>query len=226
MTGNFVDAFLNIESAQKVAPMLMSGFWVTLELVLAIVPAALVIGLVVAMLRDLKIPGLNLLLIVYVDVMRSVPPLVALIFMYSGLPFVGIHLSEFGTVALVLVANGAAFFGEIFRAGFEAVPMGQREAARSTGLGKLASEIFVVLPQGVKKVIPPVASNVIELVKATALGSVLALPELLRAARMAQSIVYDATPLLMAAGIYLICLWPFVRLLSRLEHKMTVIASR
>lgn len=217
----FIAAFFNVESMRTVAPMLWRGFQITLLLTVAIVPAALLLGLAIAVLRDLKVPVLDKFLAAYVDLLRALPPLVLIIYLYSGLPFFGVRLGEFGTVVIALVANGAAFFGEIFRAGLESVSKGQREAARSTGLSLLATELFVVLPQGVKRVVPPVASNIVELTKATALGSVVALPELLKAARTGQSLVYDATPLMMAALIYLVCLWPIVRLLSRLEHGMT-----
>lgn len=223
---DFIAAFFNLDSMRTVAPMLWKGFQITLLLAVAIVPAALVLGLVIAVLRDLKIPVLDKILVAYVDVLRALPPLVLIIYLYSGLPFMGVRLGEFGTVVIALVANGAAFFAEIFRAGLESVSKGQREAARSTGLGVIATEIFVVLPQGVRRVIPPVASNVVELTKATALGSVVAIPELLKAARTGQSLVYDATPLMMAALIYLVCLWPVVRLLSRLEHGLTTAAAK
>jgi polar amino acid transport system permease protein len=223
---NFVDSFLDINSALTTAPLLWSGLLVTLQLVVMIIPSAIVLGLLIGALRDLKVPVVSQLLRVYVDLMRSFPPLVLLIFLYSGLPFLGIHLSEYATVVLGLTANGAAFFGEIFRAGFASIGKGQREAGLSTGLSRLVTEIVIVMPQGIRKVIPPVASNIIELVKATALGSVLALPELLRTARMAQGMVYDATPLIIAAAVYLLLLWPFVRLLSHLEMRMTLVASK
>lgn len=223
---DFVTSFLNVSSMRTVAPLLWQGLGVTAALTAAVVPAALVLGLAIAALRDLRVPILNAMLVAYVDVLRALPPLVLMIYLYSGLPFLGVRLDAFQTVVLALVANGAAFFGEIIRAGLESVSRGQREAARATGLGVIATEIFIVIPQGMKRVVPPIASNVIELTKATALGSVLALPELLRSARMGQSIVYDATPLVMAAGIYLAFLWPAVRLLSRLEHRMTTSHGR
>lgn len=223
MTGleQFTAAFLNSESALQVLPLLAKGALVTLQLALAIVPLALALGLAVAILRDFRLAWLNVILVGYVDVLRALPPLVLIIYLYTALPFVGIRLGEFQTVWLALVMNGTAFFAEIFRAGLEAVPTGQRDAARATGLGEVATELLVVVPQGVRRVVPPLASNVIELTKATALGSVVALPELLKSARVGQSIVYDATPLIMAAALYLACLWPLVRLLSRLEHKAT-----
>lgn len=218
---DFVASFLNVSSMRTVAPLLWRGLGVTAALTAAVVPAALVLGLAIAALRDLRVPILNAVLAGYVDVLRALPPLVLMIYLYSSLPFLGLRLNAFQTVVLALVANGAAFFGEIMRAGLESVSRGQREAARATGLGAVATELFIVMPQGLRRVVPPIASNVIELTKATALGSVLALPELLRSARIGQSIVYDATPLVAAAGIYLILLWPAVRLLSRLEHRMT-----
>jgi len=217
---DFVAAFLNVESMQVVMPMLWRGLAMTAGLTAAIVPAALVLGLVIAVCRDLKVPVLGGLLRVYVDALRALPPLVVIIYLYSGLPLLGVRIDAFATVVVALVANGAAFFGEIIRAGLESVSKGQREAARATGLGALQTEAYVVIPQGLRRVVPPLASNVVELTKATALGSVLALPELLRSARMGQSIVYDATPLVIAAGLYLVFLWPAVRILSRLEHRM------
>lgn len=216
----FQQAFLNFASMGQVMPLLMQGVALTGLLIVAIVPAAMLLGLAVAVAMNAGLGWLRFLLFVYVDLLRSFPPLVLLIFLYSGLPFVGIRLSEFSTVVVALVANGAAFFGEIFRAGIESVPRGQREAARSTGIGALGTMVFIVLPQGIRNVIPPLASNVIELSKATSLAAVVALPDLLRNARAAQDIVYNPTPLVVAAAIYLACFWPLVRLLSRLEQRM------
>ena len=94
------------------------------------------------------------------------------------------------------------------------------EAARSTGLTRLQAMRYVILPQALKNVAPDLTSNTIELIKATSIASVVALPELLRMGRVAQGLVYNATPLIAVAVIYLIMLWPMVRLLSRLERRM------
>jgi len=219
---DFAEAFLNLSSLVKVYPLLLQGFAITALLAISIVPAAMAAGLVVAVLYHLGGRLIRRTLIVYIDFLRSFPPLVLLIFLYTGLPFIGIRLSEFATVVVALVANGSAFFGEIFRAGIESVPRGQSEAARSTGVGRVGTMVFVVLPQGIRNVIPPLASNIIELTKATSLGAVVTLPDLLRNARAAQDIVYNPTPLLAAALVYLVCLWPMVRILSRLEQRMIV----
>ena len=94
------------------------------------------------------------------------------------------------------------------------------EAARSTGLNRLQAMINVVLPQAVRNVAPDLTSNTLELIKATSIASVVALPELLRMGRVSQGLVYNATPLIAAALMYLIMLWPMVRMLSRLERGM------
>jgi len=219
---NFTETFLNVSSLLKVYPLLLQGFGRTLLLVVSIVPAAMAAGLLVAVLYDVGGSVIRRVLIVYIDFLRSFPPLVLLIFLYTGLPFVGIRLSEFATVVVALIANGSAFFGEIFRAGIESVGKGQTDAARSTGIGRFGTMVFVVLPQGIRNVVPPLASNMIELTKATSLAAAVALPDLLHNARAAQDIVYNPTPLVAAALIYLACLWPLVRLLSRLEQRMLI----
>jgi polar amino acid transport system permease protein len=93
------------------------------------------------------------------------------------------------------------------------------EAARSTGLSRLQALAYVVVPQATRNVLPDLIGNSIEVVKLTTLASVVALPELLRVARDAQSLLYNPSPVVLAALIYLALLWPLVRLLSRLEHK-------
>jgi polar amino acid transport system permease protein len=104
------------------------------------------------------------------------------------------------------------------------VPRGQVEAARSTGLSAAQTLWHVQIPQAARNVMPDLISNTLEVVKLTTLASAVALPELLRVARDAQSLVYNPSPIVLAALFYLALLWPVVRLLSRLEHRH--IASR
>ena len=215
----FIDNFANLDSLIEVWPLLLSGLKVTALLCLVTVPAGAALGLAVAVLHSLRIRYLKTLLIVYVDLLRSFPPLVLLILIYYGLPFLGLELSELPAAALALVLNASSYYGEIFRAGIEAIPKGQREAARSTGLSALQALTHVVLPQAIKAVVPPLTSNTLELVKLTSIASVVALPELLRTARMAQDLVYNPTPLMAAALIYFLLLWPLVRLISKLDRR-------
>jgi polar amino acid transport system permease protein len=122
-------------------------------------------------------------------------------------------------VAIAFFLNTGAYYGEILRAGFESIPHGQVEAARSTGLSGLQAVTYIVLPQAIRNVLPDLLSNTLEVVKLTSLGSVVAVPELLFQARQAQSVTFNATPIVMAAVIYFLILWPLVRLLSRLENR-------
>jgi polar amino acid transport system permease protein len=127
-------------------------------------------------------------------------------------------------VVLALTLNTSAYFGEVFRAGIEGIPSGQIQAARATGLSGQQTMAHIVLPQALRNMLPDIMSNVLETVKLTSLASVVTLPELLRAARLAQGNTLNATPLIAGALIYLILLWPLVRLTSRLERR--VIATR
>ena len=142
-----------------------------------------------------------------------------LLFIYGGLPFLGIDLPLFGTVALAFLLNTSSYYGEIFRAGLESVPAGQAEAARSTGLSRGQTMLWVILPQATRNVLPDLISNTLEVIKLTTLASVIGFTELLNNARNAQALTYNATPIVAAALIYLVLLWPLVRLVSRLEHK-------
>ncbi len=211
--------FFNLEIMAKAWPTLWLGLKTTLLLALVVIPSGLISGLAVALLYRVESPWVRWPLILYVDFFRAFPPLVLLIFIHAGLPFVGLELSAFASVVVAFLLNNSSYYGEILRAGIESVGRGQMEAARSTGLSWLNAMAFVVVPQGVRNVLPDLLSNTVEVVKLTALASVVALPELLYAAEMARSITYNPSPVVLAALIYLVLLWPLVRLLSRLEHR-------
>jgi polar amino acid transport system permease protein len=211
--------FFNLAIIAKVWPFLIKALGVTILLSLFVIPIGMFGGLVVAVLYSLHKRWLNWLLIAYVDFFRAFPPLVLLLFIYYGLPFLGLQLPAIAAVALGFLLNNSSYYGEIFRAGIESVPRGQWEAARSTGLSWLQTMRYVVLPQATRNVLPDLISNTMEVVKLTTLASVVAIPELLNAARNAQALTYNPTPIVLAALIYLALLWPIVRLISRLEHK-------
>ena len=155
-----------------------------------------------------------------VDLFRAAPPLVLLILLYSGLPFAGINLSPTVAVCLALFCNTSSYYGEIYRAGIESVGRGQWEAARSTGLSGPQTLAYVVLPQAVRNVLPDLVSNTIEVVKLTSIASVVSFPELLYSADMARSLTFNSSPVVLAALIYVVILWPLVRLVSRLERRV------
>lgn len=221
-----VQAFFNAEIAQAALPIVLQGLVNTVLLSLMVVPLGLVGGLILALLAHSRSRLIRWPLIAWVDFFRAFPPLVLLILLFAGLPFAGLELGGFACVAIAFFLNTGAYYGEILRAGIESIPRGQVEAARSTGLSGLQAMVYIVLPQAVRNVLPDLLSNTLEVVKLTALGSVVAVPELLFQARQAQSVTYNATPIVMAAVVYFLILWPVVRLLSRLENRALHASAR
>jgi polar amino acid transport system permease protein len=215
-----IQNFFNIPIMTEAFPFLMRGLGTTALLCLAVIPLGLIGGLVLALMMGTKNRLYKWALICFVDFFRAVPPLVLLIFIYSGLPFAGINIPPFAAVCLGFMLNNSAYYAEIYRAGIESIGAGQMEAARSTGLNNTQSMIYVILPQATRNVLPDLLSNTIEVVKLTSIASVVAMQELLYSADMARSLTYNSSPIVLAAGIYLIILWPVVRLLSRLEHRV------
>ncbi|MFC0384008.1 amino acid ABC transporter permease [Muricoccus vinaceus] len=219
MFEDFVDSFLNVEIVLRAWPILLRGLGQTLLLSAVVVPLGLAGGLAIALLSRARSRWVRWPLAAWTDTFRSLPPLVLLIFLYAGLPFMGVDLGPWGAVALAFFLNTGAYYGEVLRAGLDSVPPGQMEAARALGLRPWLALWLVVIPQAVRNVLPDLVSNTLEVVKLTSLASVVAMPELLFQARQAQSVTYNASPIVAAAMAYFIILWPVVRLLSRLENK-------
>jgi polar amino acid transport system permease protein len=214
-----IDNFFNADIAANAMPIVFAGLLNTILLSLMVVPLGLLSGLGLAVMAQSKSRLVRWPLMAWVDFFRAFPPLVLLVLLFAGLPFMGLELGGFACVAVAFMLNNSAYYGEILRAGIDSVPHGQIEAARSTGLSAGQAMLYVILPQAIRNVLPDLLSNTLEVVKLTALGSVVAVPELLFQARQAQSITYNATPIVMAAVIYFLILWPVVRLLSRLENR-------
>jgi polar amino acid transport system permease protein len=214
----FIDTFFNATVIASTWPKILGGMLITVELALVVIATGLTVGLMLALLRTIEVKFLNAAIIVFVDVLRAVPPLVMVLIFYFGLPNVGLTLSSFAVLWLVLSAVLAAFAEEIFWAGILSVRRGQWDAARSTGLTFLDTLAFVVLPQTFRMVLPPLVNRTIAITKNTALGTVIGVPELLNQATTAVSFLSNATPLTLAAIGYLIIFVPVVLLGSWLEQ--------
>jgi polar amino acid transport system permease protein len=212
--------FFNLEIMAKALPLVLAGLRQTLLLCAVVIPLGLVGGLIFALASLSPARTVRWSMIAAIDFFRAVPPLVLLIFVYSGLPFAGLRLSPTAAVAIAFFLNTSSYYGEIYRAGLESVGRGQWDAARSTGLSAPQTLVHVILPQAVRNVLPDLVSNTIEVVKLTSIASVVALPELLYSADMARSLTFNTSPIVLAAAIYLVMLWPVVRLVSRLERRM------
>ncbi len=215
----FLDAFFKWEVIERYFPAIMKGVAVTIEIAAAVVISGLVLGLALALLRSWRVLPLSALIVVFADVLRALPPLVLVLLVYFGLPNVGINLSSFVVLWLVLTLVLAAFAEEIFWAGILSVPKGQWEAARSTGLGLLGTLSYVVLPQALRLSVPPITNRTVAITKNTALGTVIGVGEILNQATTAQSFSGNATPLMMGAIAYVILFIPVVVLGRFLETR-------
>jgi polar amino acid transport system permease protein len=212
------DTFFNVPVLIRTFPLLMQGLWVTLQIGVVSIVAGLVLGLGLALFRLYGPVWVQLLARIYINFMRSIPLLVLLIIIYYALPFVGIRLSPFLSAVAALSLVSAAYTAEIFRAGIEAIPKGQFEASSALGLPYRHMMVDVILPQAIRIVIPPMTNNCINVMKDTALASVVAMPDLLKQATQAQALAANPSPLIGAAIIYVAFLWPLVAAVSRLER--------
>ena len=212
--------FFNVDVMVRYMPLLLKGLWLTLGLGASSIVLGLAGGLVLALLRLYSPQPFRFIATAYIDVFRAMPVLVWLVIVYYALPFVGIRLSPFASACTALTMISSAYTAEIYRAGIEAVPRGQFEAAYAMGLSAFDAMRDVILPQAIKIVIPPLTNNSINVLKDTALASVVAMPDLLKQATQAQALAANPSPLIGAAVLYLVILLPMVRMVSLLERRM------
>jgi polar amino acid transport system permease protein len=203
-------SFFNLEVMARYLPAIVDGFVLTIELALVVIATGLGLGLTLALVRSLGIRPLGWAIVFVVDLLRTLPPLVVLVLFYFALPHVGVRMSGFTAIWASLSLVLAAFAEEIFWAGILAVPKGQWEAARSTGLTFGQALTLVVLPHALRLTIPPLTNRAIAITKGTALGSVVGVPEILTQAVTGQSFSGNASPLTLGAAAYLVLFVPFV----------------
>jgi polar amino acid transport system permease protein len=215
----FADSFFNPVLIGRYWDEIAGGMLVTVEIALAVVATGISLGFTLACLRTYRVLPLNAAIVVFVDIFRALPPLVLILILYFGLPNVGLNLSAFAVLWLVLSLVLAAFAEEILWAGILSVRKGQWDAARSTGLGFGQTLVSVILPQAVRLGIPPLTNRTIAITKNTALGSVIGVGEVIYQAQSAVSFSGNATPLMMAAVGYLLIFVPVVALGSFVERR-------
>lgn len=211
--------FFNMEVMVATFPMLIRGLWNTILLTITAVAFGGIAGVAICIGRLYGPKAVRLLAIGFIDIFRALPILVVLIVIYYALPFVGVRLSSFVSASLALSIVLAAYTAEVFRAGVEAIPKGQFEAASSLGLPFPVALWKIVIPQAVRIATPAQTSNCVAIAKDTSLASVVAMPDLLKQATDAQALMANPSPLISAALIYLVLLWPLVRLVARLERR-------
>lgn len=202
--------FFNLEMMSRALPAVAVGLTVTLEMAALTIVFGLAGGLTLAVVRTFQIRLLNWVVLLFVDAFRAVPALVVIIVIYFALPYAGVSLGSFAATVLALSLVLAAFAEEILWAGITAVDRGQWEAARSTGLTFVQALGGVVLPQAIRLALPPLTSRTIAITKNTALGSVVAVPEILSEAGSQQALLANPSPLTLAALLFLLIFAPLV----------------
>lgn len=210
----FRETFLDPQVAWDSLPQILEGLWLNLRVLVVAEIGVLVVGLTIAALRTLRGPvffPVRALATGYVDVFRGVPLLVALYLIGFGLPSLrlqGVPTSAavLGTITLILVYS--AYVAEVFRAGIESVHPSQRAAARSLGLSYRQSMRLVVLPQAVRRVLPPLLNDFVALQKDVGLISVLGAVDAIRAAQIAVAETYNFTPYVVAGLLFVLLAVP------------------
>ncbi|HMV94630.1 MAG TPA: amino acid ABC transporter permease, partial [Thauera aminoaromatica] len=186
---------------------LAEGSLVTLQLFLITLLLAVPLGLALALVRISRFRVASQAVNAYIWLMRGTPLMLQMLFIYYALPFVpgiGIRLPDFPAAIVAFALNYAAYFAEIFRAGIQSIDRGQYEGAKVLGFSYGQTMRRIVLPQVVKRILPPMSNETITLVKDTSLIYVLALNDLLRAARGIVQRDFTITPFIVAAAFYLI----------------------
>jgi polar amino acid transport system permease protein len=205
-----VFSFFNADVASRYWLDIVYGMWVTTYLAAAVVVSGLGLGLGLALLRAFQFKPANVLIVIFADAFRALPPLVVIIVLCFAFPYVDLPMSAFTATWLSLALVLAAFAEEIFWAGILSVPKGQTEAARSTGMSRAQALVYVVLPQAVRLTIPPLTNRMIAITKNTALGSVVAVHEIIYHASSGASEAGNPTPLTLGALAYLVLFLPVV----------------
>lgn len=206
-------------------PPLLQGTLTTLQVFLLTMLLAVPLGLGLALLRLSRRAWLGRLVSGYVWLMRGTPLMLQMLFIYFALPFVpviGVRLPDFPAAIVAFTLNYAAYFAEIFRAGIQSVDRGQYEASKVLGLSYVQTMRRIVLPQMVKRILPPLSNETITLVKDTSLIYVLAMNDLLRAARGIVQRDFTTSPFVVAAAFYLLMTLVLTWAFQRMEKKVAV----
>ena len=204
-------------------PLYKKAAWLTLRLGLAGIVIAIVVGLVCALVQYYKVPVLRRIVGAYIELSRNTPLLVQLFFIYYGLPKIGIKTNAEICGIAGLAFLGGSYMAEAFRSGLESIEPIQTESAMSLGMDHAQTMRYIILPQAFKRIIPPMVSEFITLIKDSSLLSTIGVVELLQAAKTIGTRTYNyVPPLLMASVIYLALTLTISRFSKRLEERMAL----
>lgn len=213
-----------MEYLLHIVPAVAVGLQVTLKIFIITIVLSLPLGVVMAIARISKIKPLSKFMGAYIYIMRGTPLMLQILFIYYGLPFIidGLKLADFPAAIIAFVFNYAAYFAEIFRGGIQSIDKGQYEGAKVLGMTYVQTMRRIILPQVVKRVLPPVANETINLLKDTSLVYILAMNDILRITRSIVQRDFDTTAFIVAAVFYLFFTFILTKVFSYLEKRFTV----
>ena len=210
---------MSLNYVSQILPSLIQGAGLTLQIFFWTLIVSIPLGIIVSLGLTSKVKPLKWILEIYVWLMRGTPLLLQLIFVFYGLPIIGIVFQRYDAALVAFILNYAAYFAEIFRGGFQSVSVGQYEAAKVLRLNYWQTVRKIIIPQVVKIVIPSIGNEVINLVKDSSLGYVIGLGDLLRAGNVATSRDVTLIPLLLVGLIYLILVGICTLVLRQVEKR-------
>jgi polar amino acid transport system permease protein len=216
------ETFFSWTEFKNAFPEVLSGFWLDIKVFMVVEVAVLVIALAIALIRNNRSPGLfpvRLLATVWVDVFRGIPTVLLVYLVGFGVPALELEglptdVVVLGGIALTLSYSG--YVSEVYRAGINSVHRGQTDAALSVGLTKAQAMRHVILPQGIRRVGPPLLNDFVALQKDVALISIIGPQEAFRVAQIYQGENFNYTPIIAAALLYLLITVPLARLVDRM----------
>ncbi|MEY8732806.1 amino acid ABC transporter permease [Peribacillus frigoritolerans] len=202
---------------------LLEGFWVTLQVAFISIILSFIIGGLVGIIRYAKVPVLSQILALIVETVRNLPLLLIIFFTYFALPEIRIKLEIIPAAIVALTIFESAMLSEVIRSGLKSIDKGQMEAARSSGLSYTQALIHIILPQALRRMVPPIVSQFISLLKDTSLAVVISLPELTHHGQIiyGQSQKYLIPILILVALMYFIVNYSLSLVAQRLELKRT-----
>lgn len=213
-----------LEYMLQIVPAIAGGFQVTLSLFFIVIILSVPGGLLLALLRLSTNRVLTTIVDAYVYVMRGTPLMLQILLIYYGLPFMidGFELTDMTAAVLSFVLNYIAYLCEIFRSGIQSIPKGQYEGAKVLGFTYVQTMYKIILPQVIKRVLPPLANETITLLKDTSLVYVLAMNDILRITRSIVQRDFDITAFIVAGVFYLAMTFVLTKLYQYLERRMAI----
>ncbi|MPM49752.1 Arginine transport system permease protein ArtQ [bioreactor metagenome] len=198
---------------------MLEGLKITLSVFFITLIISVPLGIMISFLRLSKNKIISQISNLYILIMRGTPLLLQLVFVFFGLPLMGIIFDRFDAVIVAFSLNYAAYFAEIFRGGIQSIDKGQYEGAFVLGFNKFEMYRKIIFPQVIKRVLPAMSNEVITLIKDTAIVYAIGLNDILRIAQIAQNQQASIAPLIEAGAVYLVLIGILTIMFKKIENK-------